>query len=108
MTTLNVRVRDLKPENLLLDDNFRIKITDFGTGKVLETGGKALIMINVWGILTGFAVVKAETWVGTAQYVAPELLEAKETSKRQVFLPALVWQNLQPLSVARIFGLLDA
>jgi serine/threonine protein kinase len=31
---------DLKPENLLLDDAFRIKITDFGTGKVLKNGGE--------------------------------------------------------------------
>jgi 3-phosphoinositide dependent protein kinase-1 len=31
---------DLKPENLLLDDAFRIKITDFGTAMVLENGGK--------------------------------------------------------------------
>lgn len=35
----NFHFRDLKPENLLLDDAFRIKITDFGTGKLLEPGG---------------------------------------------------------------------
>lgn len=64
MHSKSVIHRDLKPENVLLDDNWRIKVTDFGTGKTLELG-----------------VEKAETWVGTAQYVAPELLEAKETSK---------------------------
>ncbi|KIM91989.1 hypothetical protein PILCRDRAFT_57018 [Piloderma croceum F 1598] len=56
--------RDLKPENLLLDDDFRIKITDFGTGKLLGPG-----------------VETAKTFVGTSQYVSPELLEANETSR---------------------------
>ncbi|KAF9451291.1 kinase-like protein [Macrolepiota fuliginosa MF-IS2] len=69
--------RDLKPENLLLDDNHRMKICDFGTGKVLETG-----------------VDRAQTWVGTAQYIAPELLEAKETSKSSDFwaLGCIIYQ----------------
>ncbi|KAF9467270.1 kinase-like domain-containing protein, partial [Collybia nuda] len=71
--------RDLKPENLLLDDDYRIKITDFGTGKILETGTQ-----------------KAETWVGTAQYVAPELLEAKETSRSSDFwaLGCIIYQMI--------------
>jgi 3-phosphoinositide dependent protein kinase-1 len=29
--------RDLKPENLLLDNAYRIRITDFGTGKILDS-----------------------------------------------------------------------
>ncbi|KAF8629126.1 hypothetical protein AX17_005712 [Amanita inopinata Kibby_2008] len=71
--------RDLKPENVLLNDNLRIKITDFGTGKILESGKE-----------------KAETWVGTAQYVAPELLEAKETSKSSDFwaLGCIIYQMI--------------
>ncbi|KAJ8596394.1 kinase-like protein [Rhizopogon salebrosus TDB-379] len=56
--------RDLKPENVLLDGDFRIKITDFGTGKILEDKAE-----------------RSNTFVGTAQYVAPELLESNETSK---------------------------
>ncbi|KAJ7594723.1 kinase-like protein [Mycena floridula] len=55
--------RDLKPENLLLDESFRIKITDFGTAKIVGSD------------------MQVEKFVGTAQYVAPELVEANETSE---------------------------
>lgn len=37
-------------------------------------------------MLIELLVDRAQTWVGTAQYIAPELLEAKETSKRPVIL----------------------
>ncbi|KAH9938913.1 kinase-like protein [Amylocystis lapponica] len=71
--------RDLKPENLLLDDAFRIKITDFGTGKILDSGGE-----------------RTKTFVGTAQYVSPELLEDSETSKSSDFwaLGCIVYQMI--------------
>ncbi|KAF7372081.1 Protein kinase domain-containing protein [Mycena venus] len=64
MHSRDVIHRDLKPENLLLDEAFRLKITDFGTGKVLENGAE-----------------RATTFVGTAKYQAPELLELIETTK---------------------------
>ncbi|KAI0301076.1 hypothetical protein B0F90DRAFT_1721495, partial [Multifurca ochricompacta] len=71
-STTCINVADLKPENLLLDDDFRIKITDFGTGKLIDVPPERA----------------TKTFVGTAQYVSPELLEANETSKRCVFLPS--------------------
>ncbi|TFK44560.1 kinase-like domain-containing protein [Crucibulum laeve] len=79
MHSKNVIHRDLKPENLLLDADFRIKLTDFGTGKVLDDD-----------------VDKANTWVGTAQYIAPELLSSKETSKATDFwaLGCIIYQMI--------------
>ena len=61
----NVIHRDLKPENLLFAQNMHLKLTDFGTSKELE-GGDTLARSN--------------SFVGTAEYVCPELLNVKETS----------------------------
>lgn len=57
--------RDLKPENILLDEEMHIKITDFGTAKVIAHGEED----------------RANSFVGTAEYVSPELLQDKVAYK---------------------------
>ncbi|XP_002157840.2 serine/threonine-protein kinase SIK3 isoform X1 [Hydra vulgaris] len=52
--------RDLKAENLLLDEESNIKLADFGFSNMFEVGGKL------------------KTWCGSPPYAAPELFEGKE------------------------------
>eukprot|EP00494_Astrolonche_serrata_P024509 UN24768 len=55
----NITHRDLKPQNLLLDKHFRLKITDFGLSNIFEDETEKLMKT---------------TYVGTKGYQAPELL----------------------------------
>ena len=55
----NVVHRDLKPQNLLLDSKYNLKITDFGLSKIIQSDADA---------------VMKTTYVGTRGYQAPELL----------------------------------
>jgi 3-phosphoinositide dependent protein kinase-1 len=52
--------RDLKPENILLDEENRVKITDFGTAKIFDEAGP-------------FHTQRG-SFVGSADYVSPEIL----------------------------------
>ncbi|CAO3568985.1 unnamed protein product [Mortierella alpina] len=61
--------RDLKPENILLDDRMYVKLTDFGTAKMLEPSED------------GTESDRANSFVGTAEYVSPELLTEKAACK---------------------------
>ncbi|KAL7423728.1 serine/threonine protein kinase [Cryptotrichosporon argae] len=57
--------RDLKPENILLDDDMRIKVTDFGSAKI------------VGGDKPDDAEGSKRSFVGSADYVSPEVLRSE-------------------------------
>lgn len=57
--------RDIKPQNLLLDKNYQLKLTDFGLSKINENPNDTM----------------TTTYVGTRGYQAPELLNNKKYGK---------------------------
>ena len=69
--------RDLKPENILLNDKMHILITDFGSAKLLKPSSST----DDGEEKDGEPPPKRKSFVGTAQYVSPEILTARGSSR---------------------------
>jgi len=75
--------RDLKPQNLLVTTNLRVKIADFGTAKLISTqskkemtsGRKSSVLSNRFSMTRRQKSFSRDstTQIGTLPYMAPEL-----------------------------------
>jgi eukaryotic-like serine/threonine-protein kinase len=71
--------KDLKPDNVLIDETGQVRLTDFGSSRLLDPGQLEALGITALGMTQDAATDGAS---GTLLYLAPELLDGQPATIR--------------------------
>lgn len=70
--------RDLKPQNVVLDDNYNLKLIDFGDAKKVGSGEIDESQTPKLDASGEPILQRKDTYVGTLNYLSPEMIDEGE------------------------------